>query len=159
MTDEDPRVPAQRGAEGGCAVALDLRVTVWPGLTISVPARLRYRTADPYAVFLDNHTDLAAPITWVFARELLAAGLLGPCGLGSVRVRPGSGGSAGAAGSVRITLAGEGGSVDLHAHAERVRVFLARTERLVPTGRERAHLDLDGLLRRLRDGGAASPGP
>ncbi|GAA1390187.1 hypothetical protein GCM10009639_18560 [Kitasatospora putterlickiae] len=162
MTSEIPRVPVQRAADGGCAVALDVRVAVWPGLTVSVPARLRYRSADPYAVFLDNHTDLATPITWVFARELLAAGLYRRAGLGSVRVRPGDGeraGSVGRAGSVLITLVGEDGGVDLHAPADRVRAFLAHTESLVPTGRERARLDLDGLLRRLRDGGAASPGP
>ncbi|MFB7470975.1 SsgA family sporulation/cell division regulator [Kitasatospora sp. NPDC056184] len=156
MTEETPRVPAQRAADEGCAVALDLRVVVHPGLTLAVPARLRYRTADPYAVFLDSHTDLATPITWVFARELLASGLRGRSGLGSVRVRPGAGARAG---SVLITLTGEDGSVDLHAPADRVRDFLARTESLVPTGRERTRLDLDGLLRRLRDGGAASPGP
>ncbi|MFF7456662.1 SsgA family sporulation/cell division regulator [Kitasatospora sp. NPDC008115] len=156
MTDEIPRVPEPRAADEGCAVALDLRVDVWPGLTVSVPARLRYRSADPYAVFLDSHTDLATPITWVFARELLAAGLRARAGIGCVRVRPGAGDRAG---SVLITLSGEGGSVDLHAPADRVRAFLARTEGLVPVGRERRRLDLDGLLRRLRDGGAASPGP
>ncbi|MER7703823.1 SsgA family sporulation/cell division regulator [Kitasatospora sp. NPDC097605] len=156
MTYETPRVPAQRPADEGCALALDLRVEVWPGLTLAVPARLRYRSADPYAVFLDNHTDLATPITWVFARELLAAGLRGRAGLGCVRVHPGAGAHDGA---VLITLTGDGGSVVLRAPADRVRAFLARTERLVPTGRERARLDLDGLLRRLRDGGAPSPGP
>ncbi|MET9403242.1 SsgA family sporulation/cell division regulator [Kitasatospora sp. NPDC002965] len=156
MTYETPRVPDQRAAEEGCATALDLRVVVCPGLTLSVPARLRYRTADPYAVFLDNHTDLATPITWVFARELLAAGLHDRAGIGSVSVRPGGGERSG---TVLITLTGEGSSVVLSAQAERVRAFLARTESLVPSGREPAHLDLDGLLRRLCDGGAASPGP
>ncbi|MFF2350417.1 SsgA family sporulation/cell division regulator [Kitasatospora sp. NPDC058115] len=156
MTDEPPRVPAQRAADEGCAVALDLRVEVRPGLTLAVPARLRYRAADPYAVVLDSHTDLATPISWVFARELLAAGLHAPAGLGSVTVRPGE---AEHPGSVLIALIGEGGSVVLRAPADRVRGFLAQTERLVPAGRERTRLDLDGLLRRLRDGGAASPGP
>ncbi|MEV6973580.1 SsgA family sporulation/cell division regulator [Kitasatospora sp. NPDC093806] len=162
MTYETPRVPVPRAAGDGCAIALDLRVVVCPGLTVSVPARLRYRTADPYAVFLDNHTDLATPITWVFARELLAAGLHRRAGLGSVSVHPGADGRAGADGSaevVFITLTGEGSSVVLRAPADRVRTFLARTEHLVPRGSERTHLDLDGLLRRLRDGGAASPGP
>ncbi|WP_327676253.1 SsgA family sporulation/cell division regulator [Kitasatospora sp. NBC_00458] len=156
MTYETPRVPAQSAAGEGCAMALDLRVVVCPGLTVSVPARLRYRTADPYAVFLDNHTDLDAPITWVFARELLAAGLYGRAGIGSVSVHPGAGRRSG---TVFITLTGEGSSVVLRAQAERVRTFLARTESLVPSGREPTHLDLDGLLRRLCDGGAASPGP
>ncbi|MFB6890366.1 SsgA family sporulation/cell division regulator [Kitasatospora sp. NPDC056327] len=156
MVHETPRVPPQRAAGEGCVLALDLRVVVRPGLTVSVPARLRYHTADPYAVALDNHVDSATPITWVFARELLAGGLRARSGIGSVSVHPGVGSCAG---SVFITLTGEEGSVLLRAPAEPVRAFLARTERLVPTGRERTRLDLDRLLRRLCDGGAASPGP
>ncbi len=155
MTYDSSRVPAQRAPGDGCAVALDLRVAVCPGLTVSVPARLRYRTADPYAVFLDNHTDLATPITWVFARDLLATGLHGWSGIGSVSVRPGVDDRLD---SVFITLTGEGSSVVLRAPADRVRAFLRSTESLVPIGLERGHLDLDGLLRRLCDGGAASPG-
>ncbi|MFC5661945.1 SsgA family sporulation/cell division regulator [Kitasatospora misakiensis] len=156
MTYDSSRVPAQRAPGDGCAVALDLRVAVCPGLTVSVPARLRYHTADPYAVFLDNHTDLATPITWVFARDLLATGLHGWSGIGSVSVHPGVDDRLD---SVFITLTGEGSSVVLRAPANRVRAFLESTESLVPTGLERTHLDLDGLLRRLCDGGAASPGP
>ncbi|MFB8235974.1 SsgA family sporulation/cell division regulator [Kitasatospora purpeofusca] len=156
MTYDSPRVPAQYAPGDGCAVALDLRVAVCPGLTVSVAARLRYHTADPYAVFLDNHTDLATPITWVFARDLLATGVHGWSGIGSVSVHPGVDERRD---SVFITLTGEGSSVVLRAPADRVRAFLARTESLVPIGRERTHLDLDGLLRRLYEGGAASPGP
>lgn len=56
-----------------------------------------------------------------------------------------------------VALGGDEGSVVLRARAAEVRVFLGRTDRLVPPGREHEYLDLDGLVRRLLDHGR--PGP
>jgi len=155
VTHEDtPRVPAQRTSAGGCIMPVDVRVVVCPGLSVSVPARLRYDAADPYAVHLDNHIDLGTPITWVFARELLATGLEEWAGTGSVSVYPGAGGNHD---TVYICLRGDEATVVLRAPGSRIRAFLAHTERIVPYGAEHRHLDLDTLLRRLRDGERPEP--
>ncbi|MGW4892493.1 SsgA family sporulation/cell division regulator [Kitasatospora sp. NPDC004240] len=152
---EIPRVPGPRTGAGGCALPLDLWATVAPGLSVLVRARLRYDPAEPYAVFLDCHIDRGWPITWTFARELLAAGVDGWAGTGSVCVHPAV--EAGSADLV-IALSGEGTTVHLRGPAARVRDFLARTEDVVPSGREHEYLDLDELLGRLLADGLPEAG-
>ncbi|MET8847999.1 SsgA family sporulation/cell division regulator [Amycolatopsis sp. NPDC004625] len=51
------------------------------------PADLHYDPADPYAVTL-----VTGFTRWVFARELLAGGLIEPTGDGDVHIRPDTGG-------------------------------------------------------------------
>lgn len=95
MTPEDPSgVPPQRSGAATCSLRLELRAVILPGLSVPVAARLRYVRAEPYAVYLDTHVDMHAPITWVFARELLATGLHQWAGLGDVSVHPGTDGEA-----------------------------------------------------------------
>ncbi|WP_329570623.1 SsgA family sporulation/cell division regulator [Kitasatospora sp. NBC_01266] len=155
MTPEDPSgVPPQRSGAATCALRLELRAVILPGLSVPVAARLRYVRAEPYAVYLDTHVDMHAPITWVFARELLATGLHQWAGLGDVSVHPGTDGEAD---TVYICLGYEDEGVVLRAPAHEVRDFLRQTECLVPLGLEGEHLDLDALARRLL--GPSSPDP
>ncbi len=147
-----PRIPAQRTHAGGCVTLIDLRVVVCPGLSVTVPACLRYHSADPYAVHLDIHINLDAPVQWTFARELLATGLNEWAGTGEVSVYPGRDRGATV---VLIALSGDESTVVLRAPAARVRSFVARTEHIVPSGHEHAHLDLEGMLSRLRVCGPA----
>ncbi|WP_395297075.1 SsgA family sporulation/cell division regulator [Kitasatospora hibisci] len=152
MTDREiPQVPPQRSGAAAVAMDLDLRTVVCPGLSVLVRARLRYHQAEPYAVYLDSHVDREEPITWMFARELLAAGLVRRAGVGDVSVHPGVGGEAG---TVFIALGGDESTVVLRARAAEVRTFLGHTECVVPYGREREFVDLDVLLCRLLE-----PGP
>jgi hypothetical protein len=69
---------------------LELTLVLSPERGIPVPARLGYRTDDPYAVHLDFHVDSAHPLHWTFTRELLVEGVFRPCGHGDVRVWPSS---------------------------------------------------------------------
>ncbi|MEV7181641.1 SsgA family sporulation/cell division regulator [Kitasatospora sp. NPDC093679] len=110
--------------------------------------------AEPYTVYLDNHIDLDAPITWVFARDLLATGLTEWAGTGDVCVHPAAGDR-----TVFITLTGENSTAVLRVDASHIRTFLAHTERIVPSGTEEGHLDVDRFLRRLRDDEPPEPGP
>lgn len=55
------------------------------GLPVSVT--LSWSAEDPFAVGL-VFTHRSGPVRWVVSRELLAAGLKGPAGLGEVSVRP-----------------------------------------------------------------------
>lgn len=131
--------------EPDCVLLLDVVVSPCPGLRVSVPARLRYHRADPYAVHLDCHADLEEPITWLFGRELLAEGLRGSAGVGDVTVHR----STAEPGMLAIALNTPGHTAVLHTPSAPVRDFLALSHRVVPPGTEHRHLDTGALLRRL----------
>ena len=67
------------------------------GLMLIVPdheavplvASLFYSADDPYAIRMAFHVGTDEPVEWIFARDLLAAGLKGSAGEGDVRVWPG----------------------------------------------------------------------
>jgi hypothetical protein len=109
-------------------------------------ALFRYDGSDPYAVtvvFGDG-------AVWAFDRELLARGQREAAGLGDVRIWP-------EGNRLRVMLSSDGASSDddwllLSVDAEQVRAFLRATYRLVPAGREDAHLDVDLMIGRLLDG-------
>ncbi|GGV82383.1 SsgA family sporulation/cell division regulator [Streptomyces griseoloalbus] len=112
----------------------------------NIPATLHYDRDDPFAVrmtFPAPATLEGVEVCWTFARELLAAGLLGPEGHGDVRVRP--------YGYDRTVLefhAPEGTAV-VHVRSGEVRRFLEATGELVPTGLEHLQLRLDHELAEL----------
>jgi Streptomyces sporulation and cell division protein, SsgA len=114
--------------------------------SVPVPARLGYRTDDPYAVHITFHIDSDQPVSWTFARELLVEGVFRPCGHGDVRVWPTK-----AAGRslVLIALSSPGGDALLEAPAAPVSAWLERTLRLVPPGSETRRLGLDDGLAAL----------
>ena len=47
-----------------------------------------YRADDPYAITVEFQTSPESWVTWVFARDLLLAGLKAPAGIGDVRFVP-----------------------------------------------------------------------
>ncbi len=66
------------------------------GLSLVVPehgavplvASMCYSADDPYAIRMAFHVGADEPVEWIFARELLSAGLRGPAGEGDVQVWP-----------------------------------------------------------------------
>ncbi|KPC64852.1 SsgA family sporulation/cell division regulator [Streptomyces chattanoogensis] len=119
---------------------LELGLVLSPERSIPVPARLTYRTDDPYAVHITFHIGSDSPVHWTFARELLVEGVFRPCGEGDVRVWP-----ARPAGRslVCMALTSPDGDALLEAPAAAVSAWLERTLRLVPPGSEQGHLSLD----------------
>ncbi|RST17354.1 SsgA family sporulation/cell division regulator [Streptomyces sp. WAC05374] len=115
----------------------------------SVPATLRYDRGNPFAVqmaFPARATLEGTDVAWEFSRELLAAGVEEPAGLGDVRVRP-----FGYDRTVVEFHAPEGVAM-VHVRTSEVRRFLRRTQNLVPAGCEHRFLDLDqDLAELLRD--------
>ncbi|MFC8450752.1 SsgA family sporulation/cell division regulator [Kitasatospora sp. NPDC057223] len=129
----------------------------------SVPMRvtLRYRVVDPLAVrmafpaeySLDEVPPDGAPdgsvqgagheVEWVFARQLLAAGLDGPAGIGDVHIRP-----ALAARTVVELRAAEGVAL-LQFDCPELRRFLWRSFLVVAEGEEHQYLDADRALAEL----------
>ncbi|MEV5604132.1 SsgA family sporulation/cell division regulator [Streptomyces sp. NPDC052299] len=112
----------------------------------TLPAVLSYDRADPFAVrmaFPAPATLEGTEVSWQFSRELLAAGMEVPSGLGDVRIRP--------FGYDRTVLefhAAEGIAM-VHVRTAELRRFLRRAEELVPCGHEQRFLDLDRNLTEL----------
>ena len=115
--------------------------------SVPLAASLRYCADDPYAVLVSLHAGLDEPIEWVFGRELLSTGARGPQGLGDVHVWPTSPGTGDSADDVlNIELTSPFGHAHLEAPAAELAAFLRRTELLVPSGAESAHLNFDAEL-------------
>ncbi|MEV3987942.1 SsgA family sporulation/cell division regulator [Streptomyces sp. NPDC049837] len=109
----------------------------------SVPATLRYDRGNPFAVqmaFPARATLEGVDVAWEFSRELLAAGVEEPSGLGDVRVRP-----FGYDRTVVEFHAPEGVAM-VHIRTSEVRRFLRRAQHLVPAGCEHEFLDIDQHL-------------
>ncbi|MEU6823694.1 SsgA family sporulation/cell division regulator [Streptomyces atriruber] len=125
---------------------LELKLVLSPERAIPVPARLTYRTADPYAVHIAFHIGSEHPVNWTFARELLVEGVFRPCGHGDVRVWPTKveGRSV-----VLMALSSPDGDALLEAPAAAVSAWLERTLRVVPPGSEAEQLGIDDGLAEL----------
>jgi hypothetical protein len=117
---------------------LELQLVLSPDRSIPVPARLVYRSDDPYAVHIAFHIGSDAPLSWTFARELLLEGVFRPSGVGDVRVWPGK---AGGRNLVCLALRSPDGDALVLAPAQAVAAWLERTLRVVPPGSEGDHLD------------------
>ncbi|ATL28082.1 SsgA family sporulation/cell division regulator [Streptomyces formicae] len=125
---------------------LELKLVLSPERAIPVPARLTYRTDDPYAVHIAFHIGSEHPVNWTFARELLVEGVFRPCGHGDVRVWPTKveGRSV-----VLMALSSPDGDALLEAPAAAVSAWLERTLRVVPPGSESEQLGIDDGLAEL----------
>lgn len=124
------------------------------GLTLVVPehggvpltASLFYRGDDPYAIRMAFHVGTDDPVEWIFARDLLAAGMHEPTGDGDVRVWPGTGVDLQV---LNISLSSPFGQAHFEAPLPAMSQFLLRTFELIPVGREGDFTDIDGELNEL----------
>ncbi|MGY5008630.1 SsgA family sporulation/cell division regulator [Streptomyces sp. 900105755] len=125
---------------------LELRLILSPERSVPVPARLSYRSDDPYAVHVGFHINSEQPVNWTFARDLLVEGVFRPCGQGDVRVWP-----AKVAGRtvVLMALSSPDGDALLEAPVPQVSAWLERTLRVVPPGSEGGQLGIDEALDQL----------
>ncbi|MCS0602498.1 SsgA family sporulation/cell division regulator [Streptomyces sp. LP11] len=125
---------------------LELRLILSPERGIPVPARLGYRSDDPYAVHITFHINSEHPVHWTFARDLLVEGVFRPCGHGDVRVWPTK---ADGRGVVLMALSSPDGDALLEAPVPQVSAWLERTLRAVPPGTEGGQLGIDDGLDQL----------
>jgi sporulation and cell division protein SsgA len=141
---EQQHIPAGSATE-------TIRVTVPFASGEAVPQELEgellFDPADPYGVTMHVHPVLGPPVTWTFARELLAEGLYEPSGDGDVLVWPclSSCGEA----VVIIELRSPSGMAMLQTPSRAVAGFVTAVYACVPEGTESARLDLDGLVSHL----------
>ncbi len=124
------------------------------GLTLVVPehggvpltASLYYRGDDPYAIRMAFHVGTDDPVEWIFARDLLAAGMHEPTGDGDVRVWPGADTDRRV---LNISLSSPFGQAHFEAPLPAMSQFLLRTFEVIPVGREGDFTDIDGELNEL----------
>ncbi|MFJ9213207.1 putative membrane protein [Streptomyces sp. L-9-10] len=125
---------------------LELNLVLSPERGVPVPARLTYRTDDPYAVHITFHIGSDTPVHWTFARELLVEGVFRPCGHGDVRIWPTK---VGGRTVLCVALSSPDGDALLEAPCGAVSAWLERTLRIVPPGTESEQLGLDDGLAAL----------
>jgi hypothetical protein len=116
--------------------------------TINVRASLRYHQDDPYAVHVMFHPGNpdAEQVNWSFSRDLLAAGLVEPSGIGDVRVWPWSTPRGDA---IALALSSPDGNALFEVSRSLVSRFLRRSYGVVPKGKEGGCLDLDSAVTKL----------
>ncbi|QGV80398.1 SsgA family sporulation/cell division regulator [Streptomyces ficellus] len=125
---------------------LELTLVLSPERQVPVPARLTYRTDDPYAVHITFHVGSEHPVHWTFARELLVEGVFRPCGHGDVRIWPTT---LDGHPVVLMALSSPDGDALLEVPAPQVSAWLERALRVVPPGSEAEQLGLDDGLAEL----------
>jgi hypothetical protein len=126
-------------------LAVDLRLVVPDDEAVPLPVGLRYTSSDPFAVTVAFRGDDIS-VEWVFARDLLLDGLLGPCGHGDVHVWPGN---RSGRELVFISLSSPDGHAVLEADRADVTAFLTRASEVVAPGDEHRFIDLDAEIATL----------
>ena len=111
-------------------------------------AELRYDPADPFAVALAIGVECGEPVVWMFARELLAAGVTAPAGEGDITIEPDTTSFDDNERTLRITLATDC-LATMVTPAAPVLEFLVETYAIVPTGSELDRVDLDAEIAAL----------
>ncbi|PWI19379.1 SsgA family sporulation/cell division regulator [Streptomyces sp. Act143] len=130
-----------------------LELVLRSGEKLPLPARLTYDRNDPLAARLDFPEHADSIREWVFARNLLAAGMHALMGRGDVRIWPlcVSANDDDGEPRMRIQLGGLGAVALLEAPVPPVRAWLERTWKEVPLGKEHEWMDWDLVLARLLD--------
>ena len=121
------------------------------GLSLVVPehgavplvASVDYCADDPYAIKMSFHVGTDEPVEWIFARELLAAGLEGPAGEGDVQVWPDD---VEDSDILNIALSSPFGEARFEAALSAMAEFLKSTYGIIPAGSEGDFIDVDSEL-------------
>ena len=150
-----------RSSSTTISAELGLRLVVPQQTIVPLVASMYYSGSDPYAVRMAFHVGTDEPVEWIFARDLLAAGIESPQGEGDVQVWPsqmscadvgdldvpGQAETRDAGGKVlNIELSSPFGQAHFEAPAQAVAAFLRRTYQIVPAGRESGYIDIDAEL-------------
>jgi hypothetical protein len=147
-----------RSSSSTISADLGLGLVVPQQTIVPLVASLYYSGSDPYAVRMAFHVGTDEPVEWIFARDLLAAGIASPQGEGDVKVWPSAQscaeadgldvmGAADTDGAVlNIELSSPFGQAHFEAPAQAMSAFLRRTYQIVPGGRESDYIDIGAEL-------------
>ena len=153
-----------RSSSTTISAELGLRLVVPQQTIVPLVASVYYSGSDPYAVRMAFHVGTDEPVEWIFARDLLAAGIESRQGEGDVQVWPspvscaetddldviGPAATQGPGGKVlNIELSSPFGQAHFEAPAQAMSAFLARTYQIVPAGQESSYIDIEAELNEL----------
>jgi len=150
-----------RSSSTTISAELGLRLVVPQQTIVPLVASLYYSGSDPYAVRMAFHVGTDEPVEWIFARDLLAAGIDARHGEGDVKVWPSAQscaesdgleviGDASTEGTVlNIELSSPFGQAHFEAPAQAMAAFLHRTYQIVPAGQESGYIDIEAELNDL----------
>ena len=148
-----------RSSSTTISAEMGLRLVVPRQTIVPLVASLYYSGSDPYAVRMAFHVGTDEPVEWIFARDLLAAGIESRQGEGDVQVWPspmscaevgdldGIGQTGGKI--LNIELSSPFGQAHFEAPARAMSAFLKRTYQIVPPGRESSYVDIETELNDL----------
>ena len=153
-----------RSSSTTISAELGLKLVVPQQTIVPLVASMYYSGGDPYAVRMAFHVGTDEPVEWIFARDLLAAGIESRQGEGDVQVWPspvsvaetsdleviGAEESPGIPGKVlNIELSSPFGQAHFEAPAEAMAAFLRRTYQIVRSGEEGRYIDIETELNDL----------
>ena len=156
-----------RNSSTTISAELGLRLVVPQQTIVPLVASMYYSGDDPYAVRMAFHVGTDEPVEWIFARDLLAAGIESRQGEGDVQVWPSAmscaetddldairspqtQGAQGAGGKVlNIELSSPFGQAHFEAPAQAMSAFLRRTYQIVPAGKESGYINIEAELNDL----------
>jgi len=150
-----------RSSSTTISAELGLRLVVPQQTIVPLVASLYYSGSDPYAVRMAFHVGTDEPVEWIFARDLLAAGIESRQGEGDVQVWPSpmscaetdelaATGAPEPGGKIlNIELSSPFGQAHFEAPAQAMSAFLQRTYQIVPAGKESRHIDIETELNDL----------
>jgi hypothetical protein len=151
-----------RSSSTTISAELGLRLVVPQQTIVPLVASLYYTGRDPYAVRMAFHVGTDEPVEWIFARDLLAAGIKSRQGEGDVQVWPSAQswaetegpdaigpGSAGDDAVLNIELSSPFGRAHFEAPARAMSAFLDRTYQIVPADQESDFIDIETELNDL----------
>jgi Streptomyces sporulation and cell division protein, SsgA len=132
---------------------LGLRLVVPQQTIVPLVASLYYSGSDPYAIRMAFHVGTDEPVEWIFARDLLAAGIESRQGEGDVQVWPSEPADSEDGGSddivLNIELSSPFGQAHFETPADAMSAFLRRTYSIVPAGKESGFVDIESELNEL----------
>lgn len=109
---------------------------------VDVVGELEYSRAEPYGITATFRVGAGAGVQWLFARDLLIEGLIGPAGEGDIRIEP----DGTDAGTTIVELRSPDGSAVLAVSTESLAEFLRATYAVVGFGDEHGVADIDSEL-------------
>ena len=153
-----------RSSSTTISAELGLKLVVPQQTIVPLVASMYYSGSDPYAVRMAFHVGTDEPVEWIFARDLLAAGIESRQGDGDVQVWPspvsvtetggreliGTADPGEPGGKVlNIELSSPFGRAHFEAPAEAMAAFLQRTYQIVAAGQESRYIDIETELNDL----------
>jgi hypothetical protein len=151
-----------RSSSTTISAEMGLRLVVPQQTIVPLVASLYYSGRDPYAVRMAFHVGTDEPVEWIFARDLLAAGITSRQGDGDVHVWPSAQSCADTEGLdvigpadiesgavLNIELSSPFGRAHFEAPTRAMSAFLDRTYQIVPADQESDFIDIETELNDL----------